>query len=648
MSIQVIDLIPFTDSAEAKQNSEPSLGINPANPLQMVDGIFSPAGASYFKSTDGGFTWSDYGSEPSADKTIAWTQDGSAVLTATIDRIISFNPFTTEIKTFSGTTAGSSFGPSINTIQGGFDQPWLRTGPSNHAYMAVNDLQGNVDAANTITGFQVNTNIGTNVITNGQTASVLVSTNGGANYNEVLIDHIGSPGDAQDGPSVRLAVNGNTVYAAFTHWTTLVENDANGARFHSGVWVVRSDNGGADNFGALGTGGNGVEVATPITYFANTSNTPLTLGQERTSSDLAIAVDPNNASHVVVVYGNAPGANGSGQLQQIVSESTDGGATWAQVFATSLTTREALPAVAITNDGTIGLLYGQYDPGTNTLSQHFLTTSDDFASTNDTVLGTESNATPAIAFHPYLGDFYDLTAIGNTFYGTFSASNQDDGTHASFGSATFLRNFTGTPGTASFQLKDTGGVNNVAASIDPFFFSVSTSPPPPPGVATVAISPLDANKAEGASGVTPFTFTVTRAGNTSGFITVTWTASGTGSSPADTSDFAGGLFPAGFVFFNPGETTKIITVNVLGDTQPPVEPDETFAVTLTFAVGATIINPTSVGTIHETAAISPPPPPPPPPPPNGLGNLAIAATGVDLKIAELIGLSKYDGGLHGA
>jgi hypothetical protein len=77
------------------------------------------------------------------------------------------------------------------------------------------------------------------------------------------------------------------------------------------------------------------------------SSRPLTLGQEWTSADLAIAVAPNNAQHVLVAYGNAPGMMGSGQLQLIVAESTDSA------------NRSALPAVSILPDGAIGSLYCQ-------------------------------------------------------------------------------------------------------------------------------------------------------------------------------------------------------------------------------------------------------------------------------------------------
>ena len=234
--------------------------------------------------------------------------------------------------------------------------------------------------------------------------------------------------------------------------------------------MVRSDNGGADNFGALGVGGNGVQVATPTSVFSNNSNTSLTVGQERTGSDNAIAVDPNNAAHVIAAFSDAPGANGAGVLQVVVSESFDSGATWAIKFTTDAATRSDQPAVAISTTGAIGLLYDNYDPATNHLSQHIVSTTNDFATTTNTTLATETNATPPNDFFPYLGDFFDLQAVGNTFYGIFSASNADNGTDAQFSNLVMGRNFSGNLGTSSFHLLDASG-NPLAASIDPYFFT---------------------------------------------------------------------------------------------------------------------------------------------------------------------------------
>jgi CSLREA domain-containing protein len=112
---------------------------------------------------------------------------------------------------------------------------------------------------------------------------------------------------------------------------------------------------------------------------------------------------------------------------------------------------------------------------------------------------------------------------------------------------------------------------------------------------TLAIAATDAMKAEGNSGSTPFTFTVTRSGLTTGTTTVNWAVAGSGTNAANGTDFVGGTLPSGTVTFNAGETTKTITVNVAGDTT--VEPDEGFTVTLSNASNAQITTGTATGTI---------------------------------------------------
>src|SRR5262245_12504570 len=410
----------------------------------MIAGTFGSVGQDpFFISTDGGATWSIFGTLFNNDKSIAWKVDGSAVLVATMIGMPDFGP----IDTHSAFTQLNHYVGSNRN-----DQPWIRTGPADHVYVAFNDL-GLFNPGN------------------GRTASVNVSADGGSNYTTVGLDRAGAA-VGQDDPAVRVAVNGSRVYAVFDRWTGTVESSANGSRFNSDLVVVRSDNSGADSFMALGPGGIGVTAATHIGVFANTQNTALTIGQERIAGgDLAIAVDPNNANHVVVAYTDAPGANGAGIIQLVVTESFDGGMNWAPKFRTSSSIRSGQPGVAILANGAIGLLYNSYapamgDPATGTLSQHLLTTTDDFATTRDVTLGSQSNTTPARQFDPYLGDFFDLTGIGNTFYGIFSASNADDGTNASSTNVNFNRLFTGTPGTSNFQLTDANG-NPVNPSIDP-------------------------------------------------------------------------------------------------------------------------------------------------------------------------------------
>ena len=121
-----------------------------------------------------------------------------------------------------------------------------------------------------------------------------------------------------------------------------------------------------------------------------------------------------------------------------------------------------------------------------------------------------------------------------------------------------------------------------------------------PPATTLSIAATDADKNEGNSGNTPFTFTVTRGGTTSGTTTVDYAVTGSGANPADAADF-GGTLPTGTVTFLTGETSMVVTINVSGDTDP--EPDEGFTVTLSNASGgASIITATADGVIRNDDA----------------------------------------------
>ncbi|WP_249267920.1 bluetail domain-containing putative surface protein [Microcystis aeruginosa FBCC-A68] len=113
----------------------------------------------------------------------------------------------------------------------------------------------------------------------------------------------------------------------------------------------------------------------------------------------------------------------------------------------------------------------------------------------------------------------------------------------------------------------------------------------------LAIAPTNVVEAESHSGTKPFTFTVTRSGNTTGTNTVNWTVAGTGSNPANATDF-GGTLPSGTLTFAANETSKVITVNVNGDIIQ--ESNETFTVTLSNASnGANMATATATATIQN-------------------------------------------------
>lgn len=121
-----------------------------------------------------------------------------------------------------------------------------------------------------------------------------------------------------------------------------------------------------------------------------------------------------------------------------------------------------------------------------------------------------------------------------------------------------------------------------------------------PALPVISISPSSISHAEGSSGSTAYVYTVSRTGDLTGTSSVSWGVAGSGGSPANSADFAGGVLPSGSVSFGPAENSKTITVNVAGDST--VEPDEGFTVTLSSPVNATIGTATATGTITNDDA----------------------------------------------
>ena len=112
---------------------------------------------------------------------------------------------------------------------------------------------------------------------------------------------------------------------------------------------------------------------------------------------------------------------------------------------------------------------------------------------------------------------------------------------------------------------------------------------------TLIIAAAAANKDEGNTSSTPFTFTVSRVGTLTSTATVGYAVTGSGTHTATSNDFTGGTLPSGTVNFDAGQTTQTITINVSGDTT--IENTEGFTVTLSNASVGTISTATADGTI---------------------------------------------------
>jgi autotransporter passenger strand-loop-strand repeat protein len=353
-SISIVDITPASESNENFQNAEPSLAVNPtSSSTQIIAGAFvRGSGAppdTYWSSSDGGTTWTSFGGINHGDTTVAWLQQsgGTAVpLIVALDAdVSSVDDRGNVIDVFSGGSISSASTPLFTQsggASGGLDQPWLATGPNGAIYYTYN----NTDA------------------TSGMTAEISFSSNGGSSFSAgVTLDRVGgslisggTPQEQQlgDEAGVRVAVNGQTVYAVFVRLTSENASNTNGTYNGAQVVVVRSNNAGADNFTALGSGGNGVQVASATYANGNVNppfNNPLTLGQQRSGSNTSIAVDPNNSQHVVVAYPDSLGSIDQGVAQMVVSESFDGGTTWTEKFRTE-------SRATINNDGLLSIASG--------------------------------------------------------------------------------------------------------------------------------------------------------------------------------------------------------------------------------------------------------------------------------------------------
>jgi beta-glucanase (GH16 family)/Ca2+-binding RTX toxin-like protein len=103
---------------------------------------------------------------------------------------------------------------------------------------------------------------------------------------------------------------------------------------------------------------------------------------------------------------------------------------------------------------------------------------------------------------------------------------------------------------------------------------------------SVSIGPATVSHPEGDSGVTTYTFTVTRSDQFWERGTVAWQVTGLGDHPATGADFAGGWMPTGVLSFQGSQNTATITISVAGD--GTVEPDEQFQVSLLNPVNTTL------------------------------------------------------------
>ena len=196
-----------------------------------------------------------------------------------------------------------------------------------------------------------------------------------------------------------------------------------------------------------------------------------------------LTVDPTNGD-VYVVYGNdnANSGNGNQLLIRRLTDNGAGGLTVGAPVTVSNAASTALPSVAVTADGTIGVLYDTFD-GTSAppgnfprFSAHLAVSTDHGATFDDTVL--EQFLSPAVSdgattTQRVLGDFQQIKADGDLLYGTFSGNRVplNGGTGTSIIDPIYFSADTGISATGGFTVNATEGLasspQTVATFTDP-------------------------------------------------------------------------------------------------------------------------------------------------------------------------------------
>ncbi len=161
--------------------------------------------------------------------------------------------------------------------------------------------------------------------------------------------------------------------------------------------------------------------------------------------------------------------------------------------------------------------------------------------------------------------------------------------------------FTATDSSGGVETWVTDGTNVTKLDPNPTSGSDTYTSTYIPSITSYAITAATATAPDALTGLTPYTFTVTRSGTTFYAATLSYSVTGSGSTPAPTSQFAN---PTGTVTFASGQTVATLTINANGGS---VVSDEGFAVTLGAGTGATgaalasIATATASGTVQHNS-----------------------------------------------
>lgn len=402
-------------------DTEVGIAINPENPGEIVITAFSGgwgANAPIWRSTDGGETWSKEYTVPippgvpgavgcPCDQTPDYGRAGNLSIT--------FLAGASDV--YSGTTANPDDSASWNWLTSGgvaqttnsirnhaADQPWLLVGAD-----PLTPLQDNVYVAYDDFG-----------AFGGPDMREAVAQ--GSNPPDFsAIDNSAGQSTGFVNPGHRLAVDGRTgfVYSLFQR---RIAPGVGGSQ-NINYMLNRSTDGG------LTWGLNGLDTGIVVANADSNQPTPkFGTVNALLGGALHAAVDPV-LGDVYYVYGNRdPGTTKNRFAIRRIRDDGAGGVTIGpEVFVTDQV-QAAIPSVAVTDNGTVGVFYYTFDGFSTdlfpTFTAHLAVSTDGAMSFSDTTLETFLSAArdDFNGRQRVLGDYMQLKAVGNTLYGAFNGN----------------------------------------------------------------------------------------------------------------------------------------------------------------------------------------------------------------------------------
>jgi uncharacterized repeat protein (TIGR01451 family) len=433
-AVFIVDVVvnntdPNLTNTDIFNDGETSITANPANPNEVVVTAFSGSfggNAALWHSTNGGNIWSKQFTIPSAPGVPDFLSCNGGVCDQTVDygrgSQMSGTFLATDIH--SGTTtnpasaaawnwlviAGVTQATNLNNSPppGGVDQPWLlvNTDPT-------------IPAQDNVYGAYDDFTNGFNCV--GDACNIRVSASYGVNPPNFTVDNQSGTATGSINPGHRLAVDPRNgfVYSLFQR------NIAPGGGGSKNIdyMLNRSTDGGATWI--LNAMAGGIIVANAD----STQPTPKfgTVNALLGGVDHA-AVDPNNGD-VYYVYGNRDPGTGNDRLAiRRIQDDGGGGVTVGPENFVTGQVEAAIPSVAVSSNGIVGVFYYTFDgfspDSLPIFSAHLAQSSDQAVTFSDQVLLTFLSSAPddGNPRQRVLGDYMQMKAVDTCFYGAFTGN----------------------------------------------------------------------------------------------------------------------------------------------------------------------------------------------------------------------------------